>query len=268
MIATSLLNIEEIRRRLTTTTVGRQLYLFGEVDSTNAKLRSLAHGGAHEGTVVLAEGQSAGRGRRGQEWFSPSGVNLYASALFRPPIAPREVGLFSFSASVALAETMKACGATPGIKWPNDLVVDDKKVGGTLVECAMRGEAVDYLILGVGANLNVDVQVLHAVLGSGGGFATALAAVLGHEVDRNAFAATYLNHLDAWVATFRSRGPDAVVEAWRQYDILTGRRVEVRGAGPSYEGRALGVDATGCLLVRDTLGQRRAVMGEEVRILD
>ena len=268
MITAALLNLEEIRRRLTTTTVGRQLYLFGEVDSTNAKLRSLAHGGAPEGTVVLAEGQTAGRGRRGQEWFSPSGINLYASALFRPPIAPREIAVFSFSASVALAETIQAWGATPGIKWPNDLLIDDKKVGGTLVECAMRGALVDYLILGVGVNLNVDVQVLHGVLGPGGRFATSLAAALGHEVDRNAFAATYLSRLDAWVDAFRSRGAETVLEAWQRYDILTGRRIEVRGAGVTFEGRALGVDATGCLLARDTLGQRHAVMGEEVRILD
>ncbi len=268
MIAVDLLTIEGVRRRLTTSTVGRQIYLFGEVDSTNARLRVLARAGAREGTVVLAEGQTAGRGRRGQEWYSPSGVNLYASVLFRPRLTPREVALFSFIASLAVADAVKEHGVRPGIKWPNDVVVDGRKLAGTLVESAMRGAEVEYVILGVGVNLNVDPAALRAALGPAGAFATSLGAVTGREIDRTAFAASYLNHLEAWALAWQRGGAEAVRAGWADRDILTGRRVEVRGGAGAYEGRVLGLDAVGELVVQDSGGQRHTLTSEEVRTLD
>lgn len=268
MITVDLLSIDEIRRRLMTSTVGVQIYLYGDVESTNAKLRMLARGGAPEGTVVLAEGQTAGRGRRGSVWFSPSGVNLYASVLFRPAVSPRELGLFTFVASLALADAVKEQGLVPAIKWPNDVLVGGRKIGGALVESPMRGDAVDYVIVGVGANLNVEPALLRAALGDAGRFATSLAAECGHEIDRNVFAASYLNHLDRWVCMWATEGVHELLAAWRERDILTGRRVEVRGAAATYEGRVLGVDPSGCLVVLDTLGARRTVTSDEIRTLD
>jgi BirA family biotin operon repressor/biotin-[acetyl-CoA-carboxylase] ligase len=268
MITVDLLSIDEIRRRLVTSTVGAQIYLYGDVDSTNTKLRMLARGQAPDGTVVLAEGQTAGRGRRGAEWFSPSGVNLYASVLFRPAVSPREVGLFTFVASLALSDAVKDQGLLPTIKWPNDVLVGGRKVGGALVESALRGDTVDHVIVGVGANLNVEVPALRAALGTAGGFATSLAAECDHEIDRNVFAASYLNHLDRWVGVWAVEGAHEVLAAWRDRDILTGRRVEVRDASTAFEGRVLGVDLGGRLLVLDTLGARRTVTSAEVRMLD
>lgn len=268
MIIKDLLSITEIRRRLTASTIGGHLYLLGEVESTNARLRSLASAGAHAGTVLLAEGQTAGRGRHGQAWFSPSGVNLYASVLLRPRAHPRELGVFSLLAALALADAIKEFGADPTIKWPNDVLIDGKKVGASLLECAVRGEEVDYVIVGVGANLNVDASELRAALGPGGGFATSLAAVTGQEIDRNAFAAAYLNHLDRWVYVWEMHGPEGILAAWRRREILSGRRVQVRGIDDADEGRALGVDDRGSLWVQETLGRRHVLSNEEVRVLD
>lgn len=263
---TEMLSISAIRRRLVTEVVGNHLYLFGDVDSTNARLKSLARMGADEGTVVLAEGQSAGRGRRGQPWFSPSGVNLYASALFRPAIRPGELPVFSFIASLAAADALKDYGASAGIKWPNDLLIDGDKVGGVLVEANVREATVDYVVLGLGVNLNVDALTLRGVLGRAGTFATSLSAVTGHDIDRNGFTAAYLTHLDEWFRIWRDSGPDALIAAWRDREILTGRRVVVRGATSSFEGRALGVNSAGSLVVEDCLGQVHALSSEEVRI--
>lgn len=268
MIATEPLSVEGIRRGLQTSTVGRQLYLFGEVQSTNAALRNLAREGAVEGTAVLAESQRAGRGRLGREWFSPSGVNLYASVLFRPHFAPRQAPCFSFIASLAAADAVKELGPSPAIKWPNDLLVDRKKVAGSLVECATRGNEIECLILGIGVNVNVPLPVLRAALGPAGANATSLAAVLGREVDRNALAASYLTHLDAWARRHKADGPEPILAAWRERDILTGRRVAVRGEGKGFEGRAVGVDGDGHLLVEDPRGQRHVVLTEEIRILE
>ncbi len=268
MIATDPLSIEAIRRQLRTSVVGRHLFLFGEVESTNTVLRHLARSGATEGTAVLAEGQRQGRGRLGREWFSPSGLNLYASVLFRERLTPREAPLFSFIASLAVADAVKELGLHPSIKWPNDVLVDRKKLAGSLVECATRGEVVDFLVLGVGVNLNVDLATLHSALGEAGMGATSLSAVSGHEIERNAFAASYLNHLEAWALRYRKEGGAVVLDAWRDRDILTGRRVTVRGNGAGFDGRVLGINQDGQLVVQDSLGARHVILTEEIRILE
>ncbi len=266
MITTDLLTIDGIRRHLTTSVVGRRMYLFGEVESTNNALRRLAAAGAPPGTVVLADEQTSGRGRLGREWFSPGGVNLYASVLFRPSLRPREVAVFSFIASLALAEAIDAMGTTASIKWPNDVLIEGKKVAGSLVECATRGDEVEHVILGVGVNLNVEPALLRAALGATSVEATSVAAALGHEVDRNLFAATYLNRLDEWGRRYQAEGLGAVLDAWLGRDVLIGRDVEVRGAGASFTARGIGVDASGALIVEDSLGERHALSTEEVRL--
>jgi BirA family biotin operon repressor/biotin-[acetyl-CoA-carboxylase] ligase len=268
VIAVDSLSIEAIRRQLDTATVGWHLYLFGDVGSTNGVLHQLARAGAGEGTVVLAEGQTEARGRLGRGWFSPSGVNVYASALFRERIQAKGAMVFSLTSSLALADAIKGLGLHPAIKWPNDVLVERKKVAGVLTECAMRGDAVDFLILGVGVNVNVDESALHDALGPAAFAATSLSTVLGREVDRNAFAASYLNHLEAWVLRYRTEGAAPVLEAWRQRDILSGRRVEVRGARERYDGRVLGIDDQGRLLVQSSDGAPRGIVNEEIRILD
>jgi BirA family biotin operon repressor/biotin-[acetyl-CoA-carboxylase] ligase len=268
MNATDLLSVTEIRRRLTASLVGRHMYLLGEVDSTNDRLRSLAREGARQGTVLIAESQTAGRGRHGQPWFSPSGVNFYASVLLRPRLRPRELGIFSLLAALALSDAIKDVGADPTIKWPNDVLVGGKKVGASLLECAVRDDEVAYVILGVGANLNVDASVLRAALGTGGRFATSLAAVTGRPIDRNAFAASYLNHLDRWLSVHEMEGSEGILAAWRRREILGGRRVEVRAPGETYDGRVLGVDEHGNLLVNGARGRRHVLTSEEIRTLD
>lgn len=262
------LSIEAVRRKLSSDTVGRQLYLFGVVSSTNDVLRQLAKAGAREGTVVLAEAQTEGRGRGGQPWFSPSGVNLYGSVLFRPPISLKAVPVFSLIASLALTETIWAEGLQAAIKWPNDVLVERKKVAGSLVECASAGDQVEYVILGVGVNLNVRREALRAALGDAAHAATSLREVAGHEIDRNAFAATFLTLLDHWFHVYATRGPEAVLAAWRDRDILTGRRVKIRGESQEHEGRVLGVNREGRLVVEDIRGVLHQVVSGEVRLLD
>ncbi len=260
--------LQEIRRRLETPVIGQHLYLLEEVESTTTSLRKIARAGGAEGTVVLAESQTQGRGRHGQTWFSPPGVNLYASVLFRPSFPPREAAAFSFVASLAVYDALRELGGEPSIKWPNDVLLGGRKVAGSLLECATREREIDFLILGVGVNLNVDPTALRTALGGRGFAADSVAHVLGTAVDRNAFAASYLNHLGRWVSRHRAGGPDDILAAWRDRDILTGRRVQIRASGGSFEGRARGLDAEGYLRVEDFRGNVHTVISEEVRILD
>ncbi|MBI4241387.1 MAG: biotin--[acetyl-CoA-carboxylase] ligase, partial [Candidatus Rokubacteria bacterium] len=134
MIGTEALDVDRIRQDLIARTVGSQIHLFQEVPSTNLVLQRLARAGAPEGTVVLADAQTAGRGRLGKPWFSPAGVNLYASVLFRPLLRLAEVAVFSFIAPLALSDAMQEEGVEPAIKWPNDILPGKRKVAGILAE--------------------------------------------------------------------------------------------------------------------------------------
>lgn len=263
------LSIDLIRRNLTTDRMGRRICLFAGVSSTNSVLRELALRGEAEGTVVLAEEQHRGRGRPGKPWFSPPGRNLYVSVLLRPAITLRELPVFSFVASLALSETIWGEGLPATIKWPNDVLVDGKKVGGALVESADSGEEPAFVILGMGVNMNVDEALLQAGLGETAGGAIALRQAAGRDIDRNLFAAGLLNRLDRWAGVYRARGPRAILEAWRERDALAGRRVAVlTGASAGRQGRAVGVDADGYLVLEEADGRRRRLVTGEIKVLD
>ena len=263
-----MLKVALIQQHLSGGTVGRDIRLYATVASTNSVLRDLAKQGVGEGTVVIADEQTAGHGRLQKSWFSPPGVNVYASVLFRPAIPLREVPGFSFISSLALADAIALEGLQPAIKWPNDVLIDRKKVAGSLVECASTGRKVEYVILGVGVNVNVKADALRAALGDAARAADSLGAAAGREIDRNVFAANFLNLLDKWAGVFTEKGPAPLLEAWRDRDILTGRRAQVRGEGETYDGRVLGVDREGYLMLRSPRGARRRVLTGEVRIAD
>jgi BirA family biotin operon repressor/biotin-[acetyl-CoA-carboxylase] ligase len=263
------LDIDVIRKHLEPGEPGYDVRLFDTVTSTNAVLRELAREGAREGMVVIADAQTAGQGRLGKRWFSPPGVNLYASVLCRPPILPRDVAGFSFVSSVALADAITAEGLGGcTIKWPNDVLVEGRKVAGTLGEFATVDDRVDYVILGVGVNLNVTLHALRQALGDSAKGAGSLGEAAEREIDRNAFAASFLTFLAAWTTTYAKQGPARLLATWRDRDILTGRGVEVSGEGAPYTGRVLGVDREGHLMLRDTLGKRRRVLTGEIRLVD
>jgi BirA family biotin operon repressor/biotin-[acetyl-CoA-carboxylase] ligase len=259
------MSIDHIRTRLHTDRVGFHTYLFGEVGSTNAVLRRLAETGASEGTVVLAETQTLGRGRLGKAWYSPPGLNLYASVLFRPAIALSAVPVFAMATSLAVTDAAGAEGVAAAIKWPNDVLAGGRKVAGTLITYASAGDVVEYVIVGVGVNLNVDRAALAAGLGAAAEDATSLAEIARHPIDRNVFAATFLNALERWERTYRAQGPDALLAVWRERDALAGRLVEVFEPPQRYRARAIGIGADGRLVVDDEGGRRHVLTDAEIR---
>ena len=262
------ITLSDVRRHLRGDSADQHFYLFSEVESTNDSLRELAARGAREGTVVIAEAQRRGRGRQGRPWFSPPGLNVYTSVLFRPAIDTEQLLSFSFIASLALVDALDALHVPAAIKWPNDVLAGGKKVAGTLIDCGMRGAAVDYVILGIGVNVNIRTAALRDALGPAAHFATSLAEELGHEVDRNALLAAWLDGVGAWHLRWKQEGSAVLRKAWADRDILTGRRVEVRGEGVTFEGRVLGLGRSGALVVADTLGRRHDITTEEVRVHD
>jgi BirA family transcriptional regulator, biotin operon repressor / biotin---[acetyl-CoA-carboxylase] ligase len=262
------LDVGAIRRRLAGEVLGTHVYVFSEVVSTNAALRDLADAGAREGTVVIAESQRRGRGRFGTEWFSPPGLNLHVSVLLRPNIAPSAAPIFSFIASLALTEAIWELGVPASVKWPNDVVVRGRKVAGARLDLGIVGDGVSYAVIGVGINANVLHADLARALGEAAADATSLREALGRPVDRNTLAAGFLNQLEKWLALYRARGADAVATAWRERDILTGRRVAIKNFDNAFVGRVAGIDANGFLVVDEEGHGRRTVISAAVRVLE
>jgi BirA family biotin operon repressor/biotin-[acetyl-CoA-carboxylase] ligase len=267
-VAPDRLSVERIQHECVAYTVGRRIHLYDSVASTNETMRELARASAPEGTVVLADHQTAGRGRAGKVWFSPPGVNLYASILFWPRIAATAAAPFSFMASLALTDAIRELGLSPAIKWPNDVLLQGRKVAGTLAEASADGDRLAYVILGVGVNVNVDREALRHGLGDAAESATSLREALGHPVDRNAFTAAFLCFLDEWLTRHRGEGDGPLLRAWRERDIVRGRRIEVRDGSRVIVGRALGIDPQGQLEIEDPVGRLNRVVAGDVRLLD
>lgn len=229
------------------------------IDSTNRLAAELARGGAAEGTVVVAEQQTAGRGRLGRTWVSPARVNLYASLVLRPRIPPLEVPRLTLVAGLAVAEAIRATAALDAtIKWPNDVLIDGRKVAGVLTELEAEAERVRFVIVGIGVNLNARRDDFPPELRRK---ATSLALASGAPVDRAAFAGRLLTELDRCYGRFLDGGFAALRHRYEELHGLAGHEVTIDGA-PKVAGRVRGVDDAGALLVEVGGRLERVVSGE------
>ena len=267
-LAEDSLCIDLIRRELSTESVGYEIHLFRELPSTSDALRELAESGAREGTVVLAETQHAGRGWLGKPWSPPERANLYAAVLFRPRIARPAVRAFAFIATFALVDAMAAEGARARVRWPNELLIDGRRVGRTWTSVAPVGAIADYVVVGVEVNLNVSREALGRALGASSASVTSLQEAAGRPIDRNRFTAAFLNQLERWLGVYRTRGAGAIIRAWNDLDVLRGHVVEVRMADASQRGRVAGVDHEGRLVLERGRGAERAIAAGEIVAVD
>ena len=258
------MKISKIRKYLSAGTVGKRLFVYGEVDSTNDVLaRLFREGGAGDGTVVVSDSQTAGRGRLGRKWMSPGGRNLYLSALFRPDIPPIKSPVFTFLGSLALESVFSGYGVDVSIKWPNDILAGGKKVSGVLTELGCSEEKVDYLIIGVGVNLNLRSGFIRREMKDVSREATSLSILLGRDVDREKFAAELINALDGFYSVFTAAGPEAVVRRWTEAWGLAGREMSVDVGDRVLRGVAERVDENGFLYLRVPGGRlERVVAGD------
>jgi BirA family biotin operon repressor/biotin-[acetyl-CoA-carboxylase] ligase len=255
--------INALRKCLTTRFIGRDLRYWPEVDSTNAVALRLAAKSAVEGTVVVAEAQSQGRGRAGKPWYSPPGLNLYLSVILRPMVEVQRTSLLTLISSLAIADAIDAEGGQAQVKWPNDVLLAGRKVAGVLAEVQALGEHAETLVLGIGVNLNVGQTSLDQALGATAWGATSLKEVLGREIDRVAFAATLLESLERRYDRFRAAGGKAIVQEWKARSCL-GLRARIIERGHVIEGVAEDIDEAGCLLVRKADGSLERILEAEL----
>jgi len=260
------LTATEIRPHLTGEILGRELHWAETVDSTNTWARRLARAGAGEGTVVLAEGQTAGRGRLGRGWFSPPGVNVYMSVVLRPSVPPARAPQLTLVAGSAVAATIAATvgGLRPALKWPNDVLLSGRKVAGLLTEMDSEADRVAFVVLGIGVNLNASADDLRRGVGA---TATSILAATGCSVARAAFVGRLLGELEGRYRRYLADGFEALREEWESYSCVTGREITVAGPDGERRGRAVGVDAEGALMLREPGGGVVRVLAGDVSVV-
>jgi BirA family transcriptional regulator, biotin operon repressor / biotin---[acetyl-CoA-carboxylase] ligase len=235
----------------------RQLLWYAEVGSTNDVAASLADRGEPEGAVVVADAQSAGRGRHGRAWASPPGAGLYMSMVMRP--AAHAVGLLTIAAGVALADGIQAAtGLRPQLKWPNDVYIGGRKLAGILAEAGTSTAGVQHVVLGCGINLMPAAYPAEVAAR-----ATSIESELGRPIDRGLLLVECLAALHARYGELQSNARAAVISCWRDRAVSTfGRRVEWDMAGVTRRGVAEDIDEHGALLVRDGSTRARVISGE------
>ena len=250
---------------------GAPLLYFPTLGSTNDVAAKLASGGAPEGTTVVAEAQTFGRGRLGRTWFSPQGAGLYVSVVIRPDAGTRPAGggasaggpglpaVLTLASGVALAEAIReTTGLQAQIKWPNDLVFERRKLAGILAEASASGSQLDSVILGFGVNVRPVAYPPDVAQR-----ATSIEAELGRPVDRGLLLASALERLSACRDAVRTGQVAGVLERWRRLSpSAAGARVEWRASGGTVTGRTAGLDADGALLVERGGRIERVVAGE------
>jgi BirA family biotin operon repressor/biotin-[acetyl-CoA-carboxylase] ligase len=249
----------ELRPLLNTHDVGQVLHWYEEIGSTNDRARELAEEGAEHGEVVIAEAQTAGRGRRGRLWVSPARKNLYFSVILRPDLPPARAPELTLVASVALCDALRQAGVQAGIKWPNDLLASERKIAGVLTELAAEADRVHWVVIGAGVNVNAREEDFPEELR---GEATSVLLERGEPAPRALFAAACLTALEGWIDRHAEEGFAVVREAWRERSTTLGREVTVRTDGREIVGTAEDIDDAGALLVRGPAGLERILAGD------
>ena len=256
-------NKRELEQGLKTKTMGQSIYFHEETDTTNNRARELALEGAPEGTLVVAEKQTAGRGRRGKVWESPLGTGIWMSLVLRPQIMPAEASVLTLLCGLATAEAIEAeTGLSAGIKWPNDILINGKKAVGILTEMDCEMSEVHFVIPGIGINVNTASFPPEIAE-----IATSLYLECGKTVSRRRLVHRVLERLEEHYETFLRTGSfAAMLEDYRKHCITLGKEVHVLGREPFFA-EALDITPEGELLVRRAdNGKEEVVFSGEVSI--
>jgi BirA family biotin operon repressor/biotin-[acetyl-CoA-carboxylase] ligase len=260
--APDLLLPAEIKSRLRTRYLGEKVIYFSEVSSTNDELKKIA-AQEPEGTLILAEVQVGGRGRMARKWHSPFG-GLWVSLSLKPKMAPSEAPKLTLMTAVAVTKAIREfTGLNAVIKWPNDVLVAGRKVAGILTEMAAEADRIDYLVFGIGINLNLKLADLPVSLRKEAG---SLMAEYGAPIPRADFLAYLLKVLEDEYEYLLESGFGKLLQEWREYDGTRGRRVQIETPEGKIEGVAQGIDDEGSLIV-EVDGERRRVRSGSVSMI-
>lgn len=257
---TEYIDTEKIKSDLKTEYIGKEIYCFHEVDSTNTVAKFLAESGSKEGTVVISEVQTKGRGRHGRKWESPTG-GAWLSIVLRPDITPSKAALITLSTGVAVTKTLRKIGVNAKIKWPNDILINNKKVSGILTETNTKFNSVDYVIIGVGIDSNLNIERLPEKLQEG---STSLKNELDAKITETDLISSFLNELEIIYDLFKKEKFDEILSDWRNMSQTIGSYVEIKQAfGKVFNGYAVGINKKGALILELDNGELKKVISGE-----
>jgi len=255
---------EEIAIGLNTRVLGREIVYREETGSTQDVAKDLVERGAKEGTVVIAEGQTWGRGRRGRSWSSPHRAGVYLSIILRPSLKPFEVLQIPLIAGVAVCRAIESVTPLkPRIKWPNDIILGGRKVGGILTEMSAEIDRVDHIILGIGVNVNTQRSLIPWEIREA---ATSLAEECGEYVSRVRFIQHLLAELESLYGEFVMSGFGAIKEKWSAFDDTIGSWLKVSGVGNEVEGEAIDIDRDGALILKQKDGGIEKIVSGDITL--
>lgn len=262
------INKHDIIASLHTAELGKKLFCFSEVGSTNEVAHELAANGAPHGTVVITDAQSSGRGRLDRHWVSPPGCNLYMSMVLHPDMNPAHIPVLTFVCALALKDAIAAAGVEADLKWPNDLLVGGRKVAGVLAEASFEGKRLAFVVVGAGVNVNMSRVVMDAELGGEvARMATSVSEARGGDVDRAGFAASVINEMEKWYTRLINHGVAHIASQWAKGSSMIGKDVEVRAPDETFTGVAKGTDPEGHLIVETDVGEVKKVIAADVRVI-
>ncbi|MDD3159017.1 MAG: biotin--[acetyl-CoA-carboxylase] ligase [Anaeromusa sp.] len=251
---------EEIRAGLATQLLGKHIVHFYDTSSTNNEAKRLAADDAVEGTIVVSEAQTLGRGRLNRGWFSPPGGGVWVSVILRPPFPPQEAPKCTLMAAVATVEAIReASGLNCGIKWPNDILWQGRKLVGILTEMSAEMDAINFVVLGIGINVSLQESDFPEELRNIG---ASVSMGAEREVSRVEVLQKLLERLEYWYQVVKQEGFEPVLEAWRRESVTLGQPVRVLAGEETYDGVAEELAEDGSLLVRTENGLRRVLAGD------
>ena len=263
--APDVLHADDLFSRLgQTKVIGRDIQVFEETTSTNDVVERLARDGVNEGAVVFAESQTKGRGRLGRKWVSPARKGLWFSILLRPNLRPVETTKLTVAAATGVRRAIeKHTGLKPVIKWPNDILLGEKKVAGILMEMSAELDRVKYIILGIGVDVNLNTGDFPPELRK---IATSIKAEAGKAISRSELAVAILRELDHDYQRITQGQFAAVADEWEEHGITIGRNVVINAGDRQSRGRAESLDDDGALLLRTVHGHLERIVGGDVTL--
>lgn len=256
---------EELESQLAghTKWAGQQVFYYDEIDSTNLRAKQLGDEGALHGTLVVSDMQSAGRGRRGREWDSPSGGSIYMSILLRPEFPPVKAPMLTIVMAYSVAKALRKCtGLDVQIKWPNDIILNGKKIVGILTEMSTEIDYINHVVIGVGINVNMESFPEELA-----DKATSLRVETGEIQRRSPIIAETMSEFEYWYEQFvKSENLKFLQEEYNKLLVNCNREVCILGAQESYRAMALGINETGELIVQREDGMEEEIYAGEVSV--
>jgi BirA family biotin operon repressor/biotin-[acetyl-CoA-carboxylase] ligase len=250
----------EIKSVLRTKRLGKSIKHFDDLVSTNIEAKQLALSGAEEGTIVVSEAQNGGRGRLSRGWYSPAHKGIWFSIILRPALLPQDASKCTLMAAVAITKAIdKITGIKCGIKWPNDILYNGKKLVGILTEMNAEMEGINYIVIGTGINVNIEKDEVPEELKD---IVTSISQIKGERVDRLGLLAEVLVQIEEIYDEALTNGFGKILEEWRKYSITLGQEVNVIGIDKTFSGLAMDIDADGALLVKTETEVKRVLAGD------